>query len=254
LYFIDVRQVFSVLNNEPRFLSITPDTGLIDLHMIHDDLLPSTLKSEYRSVNTFLEQYIRGLRHAQDIVLDDRFVAIPLVTAVYFNPPSHIPSPPIHVLPDGTMITNFPNSLAIWAAVNDSDRTALYDEGCVHSSSDSSDNPCTNDVKHKALEAEQRFWMGIRRAIRLAEMVRSEQSHSVAETFVGVGLPNLKCQKLTRFGAGPTTVRVNTPFKMSQIMDVVSTMGYTIDVMSSRIVPSKGSAAATANMRVQTEL
>lgn len=39
-------------------------------------------------------------------------VAVPLVTAVWYNAQSHVPSPPVRTLSDETALTNFPESLA----------------------------------------------------------------------------------------------------------------------------------------------
>jgi hypothetical protein len=50
---------------------------------------------------------------------DANYVAIPFVTAVWFNSDSLVPSPPIRIHKDGTQVTNFPESLALWANVND---------------------------------------------------------------------------------------------------------------------------------------
>jgi hypothetical protein len=232
---IDARQVLFVLNHEPRFLSITPDTGLIDLHLIRNTTLqlPETLQAEYLSVNGFIQKYLEHLRASEsDMTMDERYVAVPLVTAVYFNPSSHVLSPPIQTLSDGTEITNFPNSLALWAKVNNSDRTALVDAGC-----DPPTDACTQSVHESSMEAEARFWFGIRRAIRQAEEDRSTGATNTSPT-TGGGLPRWNCQAYTRFGAGPTTVRVNSPFTLSQIKSVLSSMDYVVDWQRNRIVPA----------------
>jgi hypothetical protein len=230
---IDARQVLFVLNNEPRFLSITPDTGLLDLYMIQNTTLelPENLILEYSSVNRFMQHYIEYLQTTRtDMMFDDRYVAVPLVTAVFFNPSSHVLSPAIQTLSDGTEITNFPNSLALWAKVNDSDRTALSDAGCVPLT-----DACTQSVQQVAMEAEMRFWRGIRRAIRQAEAFRS--TNTPANLTTGAGLPRWICQSNTRFGAGPNTVRVNSPFTLSLIENLLASMDYVIDRQTNRIVP-----------------
>ena len=110
MYLVDSRQVMNVLNHEPRFLSITPDTGQLELNA------PET----WPLVRDFMRHEIQ----TQD-KNDADYVAIPLVTAVWFNPESHVPSPPIHTHEDGTQVTNFPESLALWANLKDADRTAV---------------------------------------------------------------------------------------------------------------------------------
>jgi hypothetical protein len=274
-YIIDERQVLHVLNNEPRFLSITPDTGLIDLNIIHNNggsssVLPPSLIESYQPVHAFIEHYLQQLQvQTPDRIIDTRYVAVPLVTAVYFNPSSHVPSPTLYHLRDGTEITNYPDSLAKWANVNSSDRTALYDAGCTISTTTTT-TPCTVAVKETAQLAEKRFWYGIRIAIRHAELQRQLKQHfwknivhpktfwknimhhiqkrfnqnqddssSTADTEPRhSGIPSFPCRRKTRFGAGPNTVRINTPFTLSQITNLLSNMDYTIDVTQKRIVPS----------------
>jgi hypothetical protein len=276
-YIIDERQVLHVLNNEPRFLSITPDTGLIDLHIIHNNyknnknndrytsLLPPELIESYQPVHTFIEHYVQQLKmQAPDRMIDTRYVAVPLVTAVYYNPPSHVPSPILYHLQDGTQITNYPDSLAKWANVNSSDRTALYDAGCTTRTL-----ACTDAVKEAAILAEKRFWYGIRIAIRQAELLRllkrhawqnivhprtfwKNMLHHIQKLFHKkhddnslhtlpkyAGIPIFQCRRKTRFGAGPNTIRMNSPFTLLQITTLLSKMNYTIDV-------SKKSIASTS--------
>ena len=272
-YLIDTRQVLHVLNNEPRFLSITPDTGLIDLHTIHNNgssssVLPPSLIESYQPVHTFIEHYIQQLQEqTPDRVIDTRYVAVPLVTAVYFNPSSHVPSPILYHLHDGTEITNYPDSLAKWANVNSSDRTALYDAGCTTIPT-TTNTTCTDEMKEAAQLTEKRFWYGIRIAIRQAELQRllKEQfwqnvvhpktfwknilynipkifnkndngSSNTADTLPRqTGIPYFQCRRTTRFGAGPNTVRVNVPFTFSQIINLLSDMDNTIDITKKCIV------------------
>ena len=297
-YMIDERQVLFVLNHEPRFLSITPDTGLIDLHMMskptHDprssSILPPSLIESYQALHTFVELYLEQLQSQHpDRIIDERYAAVPLVTAVYFNPSSHVPSPILHHLRDGTEITNYPDSLAQWAQVNSSDRTALYDAGCTTATPSST---CTETVQAAAQLAEQRFWHGIRMAIRHAELQRLLQQHcwqnivhphifwkkllhhvqrrfnnkkqnSAADTIPKhAGLPSFRCRKTTRFGAGPTTVRINAPFTLSQMTLLFTNMNYSIDPIHKRIVPVSATTstdqpettAATRSGSVNSEL
>ena len=269
-YMIDERQVLYVLNHEPRFLSITPDTGLIDLHMIPStgrtaSVLPPSLIESYQTVHTFIEQYLQQLQvQNPDRTIDTRYVAVPLVTAVYYNPSSHVPSPILHHLRDGTEITNYPDSLAQWANVNSSDRTALYDSGCT---TPTPANTCTKDVKEAALLAEQRFWYGIRIAIRQAELQRLLKQqvwqniahpktfwmnivHTIQKRFTKnhdssttndagprhSGIPMFQCRRKIRFGAGPNMVRINAPFTLPQITIILSNMDHTIDTPNKRVV------------------
>ena len=189
VYFIDSRQVMAVLNNEPRFLSITPDTGQVDLTA--DETSPA------------VKDLFRTIIDAQGKT-DKSSVAIPLVTAVWFQPESHIPSPPIIIKEDGTEITNFPDSLALWANVSDADRTAM--QSCQE------DQTCPADARH----AEQRYWDGIRAAIR-----KAEQSRPVKVTYG----PPFQCKTRVQFGVGKDTARINSPFTTEQIASLLQSSG-----------------------------
>jgi hypothetical protein len=46
-------------------------------------------------------------------------VAFPIVTGAWFNPTSHVPSPILYRKEDGTQVTNFPQSLSLWAGETD---------------------------------------------------------------------------------------------------------------------------------------
>lgn len=41
-----------------------------------------------------------------------------MVMCVHFQESSHVPSPPMYTHEDGTQVTNFPDSLALWANVD----------------------------------------------------------------------------------------------------------------------------------------
>jgi hypothetical protein len=196
IYLIDARQVMAVLNNEPRFLSITPDTGMVDLQA--DETTPVV-----RALFTNIIQ--------QQGKSDFETVAIPLVTAVWFQKESHVPSPPIRIHDDGTQITNFPESLALWANVSDADRTALVQEDC-------SDQTCSAE----ALQRVQRYWDGIRRAVRHAEQSLAE----LKEVDYG---PPFSCQKKVRFGVGNDTARINDPFSSEQMTALLQSVGFHLE-------------------------
>jgi len=201
LYFVDSRQAMLILNNEPRFLSITPDTGMIHLHQ--------------NGTDANVEQFL--LLQAQlQFKSNTNQVAVPLVTAVWFNPLSHVPSPILRTLDDGTQVTNFPDSLALWAQVNDADRTAVFDD----------QHQCLNQVceslpSQTALQAQQRYWDGIRNAVRHAELNRPL-------TTVDYG-PPFKCQNFTRFGVDNHTARVTLPKTAIELQFELNKIGLQAD-------------------------
>jgi hypothetical protein len=248
VYMVDARQFMSVLNNEPRFLSITPDTGLIDLKAKETD----------DAVRDFMTHQIMLLDKS-----DLDHVAIPLVTAVWFNSESHVPSPPIRVHDDGTEIYNFPDSLALWAGVSDADRTAVMDEKKRKRCQDSNDeedcpssspsvieveqqsSSCSCRPSQQALEAEQRYWDGIRVAVRAAERKRpahgktsSESESELEQQYYNGYRPQFKCKKMARFGAGQNTARINQAKTALEIQQDLQEIGLEVDFAAREIYPT----------------
>lgn len=189
VYAVDSRQLLTVLNNEPRFLAITPDTGLIDLTVAETSEIVKQLGS--------YEISKRGMTNTNQI-------ALPIVVTTYYHD-SFIPSPVIGYTADGSAVTNFPESLAVWANVNDSDRTA----GC-----DDTDNQICA-ASHETIKAQRRYWEGIRHAIRSAE---NEPQLSVEEWKANG--PPFKCKNYTRLGVDEHTLRINYAFTPAEIKRV----------------------------------
>jgi hypothetical protein len=187
----------SVLNNEPRFLSITPDTGQIDLQA---EETSSTVKK------LFLELI------AQQGKANLKSAALPLVTAVWFQHESHVPSPILFIKEDGTEVTNFPESLAKWAGVDDAGRTAVLDSNCQG-------DTCPADAK----VAEQAYWDGIRAAVRKAEANRPTEEEASKYG------PPFKCKEKVRFGVDNDTARINYPFTVDEASAAFRAIGYELD-------------------------
>ena len=239
LYLVDSRHVLSILNNEPRFLSMTPDTGMIELGAINGT---SPL------VRNFLTAHVQQHRSAS--FKEITHVSIPLVTCVYFQENSHIPSPTFYTLDEGvTQVTNFPDSLAMWAKVNDNDRTAVLDttKRCNNKNkkigktkekeTKAMDTDCGPSVWALAVKAEQRYWHGIREAIRYAEAHRP--SKELLQTYA----PPFQCHQKIRFGVGKeddpenTSTRVNYPFTVTQVADILQQVGFRPDFGEGEIIP-----------------
>ena len=171
VYAVDEKQAVLVLLNEPRLLSITPDAGLVDLESsATDEVVRNLALSE-----------IRRLGFA-----NTTHVALPIVVATWFQASSFVPSPTVQTLEDGTQVTNYPESLALWAGLDDADRT-----------SDNADD-------------RQRYWDGIRRAIRAAEADRGAPAEWP-----------LDCQRLTRLGVDSETLRINYHWSEDRLHQVL---------------------------------
>jgi len=209
IYLVDSRQLLSALNHEPRFLSITPDTGQIDLDA----------DATFPAVKAFLGREIEKQGKT-----DMLHVAVPLVTAVWFHE-SHVPSPIIRTLDDGTQVTNFPDSLALWANVSDSDRTAKAEAMCSSGTPD--EQVCTAEILAEAEAAYMRYWDGIRKAIRAAEAKVQSPDHG----------PPFKCKKKVRFGVGVDTARVNYPMSASEVETALRDIGFNVDFIEGEMHP-----------------
>ena len=246
LYLVDSRHVLSILNNEPRFLSMTPDTGRIELDANGTSPL----------VRDFLTAHVQQKRPASSFK-EITHVAIPLVTCVYFQENSHIPSPTFYTLDEGaTQVTNFPDSLALWAKVNDKDRTAVLDitkrcnqknKKTKQETKKAMDADCGPSVWALAVEGEQRYWGGIRQAIRYAEAHRPSQDD--VQTYA----PPFQCQQKVRFGVGKeddpesTSTRVNYALTVTQVTDLFQQIGFRPDFEQGEIIPVDSTTFASGS-------
>lgn len=238
LYLVDSRHTLSILNNEPRFLSMTPDTGMVELNAINgtSPLVRKFLKAQLQEERTSTSTR-KAITH----------VAIPLVTCVYFQESSHIPSPTFYTIDEGsTEVTNFPDSLALWAQVNDSDRTAVLDTTKRCKTENNSKNKqerkmmesdCGPSVWAQAVKSEQRYWQGIRQAIRYAE------AHRPSKETVRKYAPPFRCRRTVRFGVGKdddpenTSTRVNYPFTAEHMTTILHKIGFRPNYERGEILP-----------------
>lgn len=200
LYAVDTRQLITILMNEPRFLSITPDLGLVDLFAAE--------------TSPVVRQLALHEIHRQN-KSNDTVVAFPLVTAAWFNPTSHVPSPVLYVKQDGTQVTNFPLSLAHWA-------------GIVNNDDDDDDTTCSNRPNDSQVEKydyppDLNYWDKIRGAIRAAERNLQEDKR-VQEDAVTL---HFDCTRKARFGISNSMARINYPFSAEMLQTILK--DYRID-------------------------
>eukprot|EP00546_Thalassionema_frauenfeldii_P016212 CAMPEP_0178902714 /NCGR_PEP_ID=MMETSP0786-20121207/4761_1 /TAXON_ID=186022 /ORGANISM="Thalassionema frauenfeldii, Strain CCMP 1798" /LENGTH=356 /DNA_ID=CAMNT_0020574017 /DNA_START=34 /DNA_END=1100 /DNA_ORIENTATION=+ len=195
VYLVDSRQLILTLMGEPRFLSISPDTGLVELRH-SSPLMQEIARAEILK---------GGFTNENEVVL-------PLVTSVWFQSRAHFPSPIVKVV-DGAEVTNFPDSLAIWANAKDSDRLdyiAAHQE-CLGSGKEK----C--DIKDHP--SYQRYWEAITKAIRNGERTREEWSNDTNQR------PLWECKRYVRFGASKGTARLNYPFTKQEFQDLMNSFG-----------------------------
>ena len=220
VYLVDTRQVLTVLNHEPRFLSIAPDTGKVEL-----DATETT-----RAV----QQFLGGLVGPDQ---DHKVVSIPLVTAVWFQYQSHVPSPILRTHNDGTEVTNFPESLALWAGVNDNDKTAVADttrrllhcRGKQQQQQQTCPSSLLLDIEEATFRQEA-YWKGIRDAIRRAETKRPTSREEVTYG------PPFRCQRYVEFGAKTNTARLNYPLTKDEVERRFHDIGYQVDFANGEII------------------
>jgi len=176
-----VPQFLSILMKEPRFLSIAPDLGLVDLEA-----------DETGPVITHVSQQ----RAQRDGKTDLSQVAIPLVTGAWYNQDSHVEAPVLYTKSDGTQVTNFPDSLALWANVT---TTCQPRQGPVDT-----EVSCTSPTTETDDDNEysQTYWQSIRTAIRQGEVTRT-RARAPSEF--------ASCDPKARFGVSPDMARLSTP-------------------------------------------
>ena len=111
--------LLQVLLHEPRYLSITPDTGLVDLVDEWTSLsLRRLVQSERRAQQTGGYQNLDNSCHNDDLELpplDEEVAAISLVTGVYFDAASFVESPAMEVHSDGTRVYSYDGGLLRWS-------------------------------------------------------------------------------------------------------------------------------------------
>lgn len=196
VYAVDMRQFITILFNEPRFLSITPDLGLIDLTA--EETSP-------------LVKFIAKREILKQGKTDFSSVAFPIVTGAWYNPQSHVPSPVLYTKDDGTQVTNFAQSLALWIGV---------DNANISSEKSAAETCSLEPESFPFLEAGAQskfFFDAVRERVRRAE--NSPMALEVAKT---ESPGEVECPQKARFGVSKAMARVNYPFSATAIDDMIA--------------------------------
>ena len=198
IYLVDTRQFITILMKEPRFLSIAPDLGLVDLTV--------------RETSPIVK-YIAQHEILKQKKTDSSLIGFPIVTAAWFNPTSHVESPVLYTLEDGTEVTNFAQSLAAWAGVIDknSDMASTCNENEIDSES----------FDFLAAERQEDFWRAIRTSVRAGELDRSPVPSDA--------MPPFECKKLARFGVSKEMAQINYPFSPTEFSEMMAEGGYAVN-------------------------
>jgi hypothetical protein len=203
MYLVDTRQFLTILLNEPRFLSIAPDLGLVDL--VADETGP-------------VVRHVAEHERERQGKTDGTVAAFPIVTGAWHNPTSHVPSPVLYTKPDGTQVTNFPQSLALWAGVI---------ESCPA-------GPSNDSESFDFLGAggpSRTFFDSIRTAIRAAEADREGAASRSSQT----GPHSFECDRKARFGVSADVARINYPFSPEEFQSLLSRGGFVVDFKASTV-------------------
>jgi hypothetical protein len=206
MYLVDTRQFITILMKEPRFLSIAPDLGLVDLNV-----------RETSPVVKFIAEH----EMTKQGKTNSSYIAFPIVTAAWFNPTSHVESPVLYTLEDGTEVTNFAQSLATWAGI-------IAADSCSSASEDG-DDVDSESFAFLAASAQDDFWKAIRKSVRQAEENR---------TVTSMTGPPFQCKKQARFGVSKDMAQINYPFVPSVFSAILAEGGYSIDFASARVFKS----------------
>jgi hypothetical protein len=198
MYLVDQRQFLSILMHEPRFLTIAPDLGLVDLQA-----------EETGSVIRHIAKH----QMERQGKTDTSAIAFPIVTGAWYNPTSHVPSPVLYIKEDGTQVTNFAQSLAKWVGI------------------DFSQEICAPNAETFSFLEEQDFWDNLRQAIRHAEVNRPSLAHSL------VNGPPFDCEKQARFGVSNDMARINYPFSPEEFKNMLKAGGFDINFEKSTVTP-----------------
>jgi hypothetical protein len=190
IYAVDSRQILHILNGEPRFLSISPDTGMLDLTADEtDEQVKRTALHEIRKQGK----------------TDESVVAVPLVTGVWFHS-SYVESPTVETKTDHTMVTSYDGSLALWAGVERDDLVVSGSQQCL-----SSLDPNQECISEEAAVRSEQAWEGVYKVIRAASMTK----------VVATRPESFECQQRVRFGVGPDQARLNYSFSRAELSDAL---------------------------------
>ena len=185
IFAVDTRQYGHILTGEPRFLGITPDTGLVDL----------------AASDPAVQRLAAQEMARQQGKMDTSTVAVPLVTGVWFQASSFVESPPIQRMDDGTNITSYDGGLALWAGVQRDDLVQEREEECR---ARSNGGECmVSDIIDKSKLA----WEQVYRTIRQTEKDVYATDHPTS----------IPCQQRVRFGVSADQLRINYPLSWADI-------------------------------------
>ena len=247
IYAMDSRQVIHALAGEPRFLSIAPDMGLVDLTVADDLTYPDIklLSRAYANNST-----LSGIDDTQPNVQRISFLT---VTSTWFQS-TFVANGIIRHDQDG-IITDYPESTGIWSThiLNKYGVHDIYPQGC-------GSNPLGGEVKN--VNSAKDYNICIDAAIRQQEaefMNTTESSNdfnesdevvgsngnfefckatttsgettNVVDGGVAIGSKScFYCQSRARYGTDKSTARFSKVLTACQLEDLMIAAGVTDDL------------------------
>jgi len=215
IYMVDARQLLHVLGNEPRFLSIAPDMGLVDLTASDEWTWPD-IKSLAKAYATNSEY--SGLFSGQ---INLNSVAFLTVTSTWHKRDTMVGLPTIYNNHD-MMVTDFPESTALWSRqiLNLHATHEVYPEGCgsdpmPHLGDNGSVVNLTSALDYQEC---------IHAAIVLQEAEYDNNNHN---------LPPYTCQQPARYGTDAHTARINKALTACQWEHLMMQAGIVLETDSS---------------------
>ncbi|CAN0541506.1 unnamed protein product [Ectocarpus sp. 12 AP-2014] len=184
---------------EPRFLSMTPDTGLVDLTAEETGWFVRTLARHQASVEG---------------KSDLESAAFLLVTGVW-APGSLIESPVLYTKEDGTQVTDYPRSLALWAGTTDGAR--LADDNAERQQYWASFRQAIRQAEHRLGQQQERKDALVQAAEEEAQRVDDGSGGDVT----AAARPLSECRSQARYGSGPDMVRMGREYTAGELLQIV---------------------------------
>ena len=179
LYAVDERACLEALLGEPRMLTMTPDSVRIDLN----DPLTSP---EVSSLARAMMRVSLGRNDASSVTYHTDQCAVLAVVACY-KLQTFVPAPPFTVREDGTRITSFQESLALFAGI-DGDNilpgTALWNEKVASALEEVRVNIIGEgvDCKDNITHAKDALYGSSKSCFRLSRRITAEEFNEIAQS------------------------------------------------------------------------
>jgi hypothetical protein len=190
LYLVDRRQAARALLREPRYLSMVPDLAKVDINADETDL----------AVRNFI---LKAIEEDTTIQAPKNMSQVTLLQVISTWKSCHfVPSPLIKpVKADGTRVTDFPNSLALFAGTTDAERIS---------------NPASYNAKVEAAV----------RAALLPAGAAPDGCIDNPSTFPNPAAPDT----VIRYGVDKSTKRMNDVYRPCQLEEFAARAGVPMQV------------------------